>query len=255
MKKRKIIRIVSRICFTLYMLCLVYFLLLSDGFGRVEGYREYRYNIIPFQEISRFIKFREYIDFISVVVNLLGNVFAFMPFGALIRWVLNRKIRWYQAVGYTFLFSLSVELLQLVAKVGVFDVDDLFLNTLGGLVGFWIYYILLLLNRRSERSMKESAYKVKNYSIDAVISCIIGSISLCLILIAVIMSYVYDGKGPAMVGLLGIGSLLLSLVGIVFTISSWSSVDGGLLMKRVSGILNGIAIFIAVVFYVLGWVL
>ena len=134
------------------MALLVYFLLLSDGFGRMDGYSQYRYNLVPFREIVRFIKYWEYIDFFSVVVNLLGNVVAFMPFGALIRWVIDRKIRWFQAVGYTFLFSLCVELLQLVAKVGVFDVDDLFLNTLGGLLGFIVYYLLLLINRRSERN-------------------------------------------------------------------------------------------------------
>ena len=150
MKKRKIIRVISRICFVVYMAFLVYFLLLSDGFGRIEGYSEYHYSLVPFREIMRFIRYREYIDFMSVVINLLGNVVAFMPFGALIRWVVDRKMHWYQAMGYTFLFSLSVELLQLVAKVGVFDVDDLILNTIGGLIGFWVYYILLLINRRKE---------------------------------------------------------------------------------------------------------
>lgn len=150
MKKRKIIRWISRCFFIVYMALLVYFLLLSDGFGRIEGYSQYRYNLVPFQEIIRFVKYRDYIDFMSVVINLLGNVVAFMPFGALIRWVLDRKIRWFQAVGYTFLFSLCVELLQLVARVGVFDVDDLLLNTLGGLLGFFVYYLLLLINRRSE---------------------------------------------------------------------------------------------------------
>lgn len=151
MKKRRIIRILSRICFIVYMFCLVYFLLLSDGFGRIEGYSMYRYNLRPFQEIKRFSQITNSIDFFSRVVNLLGNVVAFVPFGALIRWVLNRKVRWYQAAGYTFLFSLSVELLQLAARVGVFDVDDLLLNSLGGLIGFWIYYLLLVLNRRSEK--------------------------------------------------------------------------------------------------------
>lgn len=154
MEKRRIIRSVSRICFVIYMALLVYFLLLSDGFGRGEGYENYRYNLVPFQEIMRFIKYYEYIDFPSVVINLLGNIVAFMPFGALIRWVVNRKTRWYQATAYTFLFSLCVELLQLVAKVGVFDVDDLMLNTLGGLMGFWVYYLLLLINRRRERHDK-----------------------------------------------------------------------------------------------------
>lgn len=155
MKKRKIIRMISRICFIVYMIVLVYFLLLSDGFGRSEGYSHYRYNLVPFQEIVRFIKYRAYINFSSVVINLLGNVVAFMPFGALIRWVVDRKMRWFQATGYTFLFSLCVELLQLVAKVGVFDVDDLILNTLGGLIGFWIYYLLLLINRRSEQDERK----------------------------------------------------------------------------------------------------
>ncbi|MCM1157490.1 MAG: VanZ family protein [Bacteroidales bacterium] len=150
MKKRKIIRRISRICFVIYMIVLVYLLLLSDGFGRSQG-SEFRYNLIPFKEIIRFIRYRDYIDFASVMINLFGNVAAFMPFGALIRWVLDRKTRWFQAVGYTFLFSFCVELLQLAARVGVFDVDDLILNTLGGLLGFLVYYLLLLINRRSER--------------------------------------------------------------------------------------------------------
>ena len=32
-----------------------------------------------------------------------------------------------------------MELLQLITKVGSFDVDDLLLNTLGGMIGFLIY--------------------------------------------------------------------------------------------------------------------
>ena len=55
MKKRKIIRIISRILFGIYMIVLVYFLLLSDGFGRMNGQRELQYNLVPFQEIKRCI--------------------------------------------------------------------------------------------------------------------------------------------------------------------------------------------------------
>ena len=40
---------------------------------------------------------------------------------------------------YSFELSLLVELLQLVFKVGSFDVDDLFLNTIGGLLGYLVY--------------------------------------------------------------------------------------------------------------------
>ena len=37
-------------------------------------------------------------------------------------------------------FSLLVELTQLIARTGSFDVDDLILNTFGGLIGYILYY-------------------------------------------------------------------------------------------------------------------
>lgn len=155
MKKHKRIQFISVILFYFYMLALVYFLLLSDGFGRLSVYEDYHYNLIPFQEIKRFILYWKVIDDpFLVTMNLFGNIIAFVPFGALIRWVINRSVRWYQVLGYTFLLSLSVEVLQLIAKVGVFDVDDLLLNSFGGLIGFWAYYLLRTVDRRRENSDK-----------------------------------------------------------------------------------------------------
>ncbi|MCR5702597.1 MAG: VanZ family protein [Lachnospiraceae bacterium] len=150
MKKRTIIRIISRILFVIYMIFLVYFLFLSDGFGRHSG--KDTYNLVPFREIQRFVVYWNQIGFYYASINLLGNVVAFMPFGALIRWVLNKRVRWYEAGLYTLLFSLMVEICQRIMMVGVFDVDDIILNTTGGLLGFLVYYILLLINRRSEEN-------------------------------------------------------------------------------------------------------
>ena len=158
MKKRDWIRALSRIAFVIYMIVLVYFLLLSDGFGRTVQRDEYQFNLIPFVEIMRFVTYREYLGFYNVMINLVGNVVAFIPFGALIRWVINRSVRWYHVMGYTFLFSLSVELLQLIAKVGAFDVDDLILNTFGGLLGFFVYCIL----RWFDRILEICKYKRRN---------------------------------------------------------------------------------------------
>lgn len=102
--------------------------------------------------------------------------------------------------------------------------------------------------------MKDSAYSVKSVSTDAIIACVLAGLSLCCMLGAVLISYFYDGKGPAAVGLLGIGSLILAVTGIIFTVCAWKSVDGGLLMKRVAGILNAVPLLIAVILYVLGWI-
>ena len=157
MKKRDWIRVLSRIAFLIYMLVLVYFLLLSDGFGRTMRREDFQFNLIPFVEIIRFVKYREYIGFYNVMINLVGNVVAFIPFGALIRFVVNHSVRWYHVMGYTILFSLSVELLQLVAKVGSFDVDDLILNTLGGVLGYVVYYFLRWLDQQMDaRKQKRS---------------------------------------------------------------------------------------------------
>lgn len=102
--------------------------------------------------------------------------------------------------------------------------------------------------------MKESAYKVKNYSVDAVIACVLGGVSAVCMSGAVATSYFYDGFGPAAVGLLGIASFILSLIGIIFSVYAWKSVDGGLLMKRIAMILNAVLLLVTVFLYVWGWV-
>ena len=103
--------------------------------------------------------------------------------------------------------------------------------------------------------LKESAYSVKNVSVDAVIACVLAGMSMICLIGAVVMSYLSDGKGPAVVGLLGIGALLLAVTGSVFTVAAWKSQDGGMLMKRVAGICNMIPILLAIVLYVVGWVI
>jgi glycopeptide antibiotics resistance protein len=41
----------------------------------------------------------------------------------------------------TFLISLTIEMLQLVLKRGLFEFDDMFHNTLGGVIGYGIYVL------------------------------------------------------------------------------------------------------------------
>ena len=40
-----------------------------------------------------------------------------------------------------FLLSLTVEVIQLITKVGCFDVDDMILNTLGAALGYVLFRI------------------------------------------------------------------------------------------------------------------
>lgn len=145
---RKKVRAVCSVLFVLYIICIVYFLIFSDMFGRGGGYDTRRYNLHPLQEIERFIVYRDQMSGYSVFLNLYGNIIAFVPFGMLLRWVRNKNTTFWNALAYSLGFTLLIETAQYITKLGVFDIDDIILNTLGGIIGYCIYYITAKILRR-----------------------------------------------------------------------------------------------------------
>lgn len=128
---------------------LVYFLFFSEGYRRTgTAAAEYRYNLIPFVEIRRFWVYRETLGLMAVYTNIVGNVIAFVPYGFLLPIVTHRMRSGFVIVMSGFALSLTVELIQLVTKVGSFDVDDLLLNTLGALLGYLLFLICDYLRRK-----------------------------------------------------------------------------------------------------------
>ena len=109
---------------------------------------EYRYNLTLFAEITRFITYRSTLGFRAVAVNLAGNVLAFVPFGVILPKLNQKNARFFRIFLISFFFSTLIEFLQLVYHVGIFDVDDIFLNTCGSLLGYFMY--LLFRKRRKE---------------------------------------------------------------------------------------------------------
>ena len=76
----------------------------------------------------------------------------FIPYGFFVSYLLNLKKRKSMAL-MTFLVSVSIEITQLV--IGrVFDIDDIFLNTLGGVIGFYLYKSLDLINEHLPNILK-----------------------------------------------------------------------------------------------------
>lgn len=146
---RKKIGWLSFILLIIYGCVVLYFVLFSDRLGRVEGYSTYRYNLVPFQEIRRFIVYRDYVSTEAFFLNLIGNLLVFFPVGMLVPlWRATKKTGCIRIILYTFLFTLSIETLQLVTRVGVFDVDDLMMNTFGGLAGWICFRIVRMIYRR-----------------------------------------------------------------------------------------------------------
>ena len=50
-----------------------------------------------------------------------------------------KKILWYSGK-VAFIFSISIEMLQLFLRLGTFQLSDLFYNTVGGMIGGLMYY-------------------------------------------------------------------------------------------------------------------
>ena len=133
-------RIISIIIFVIYIIALCYFLFFAESMGRTTRGDEYHYNLHPLFEIKRIWRSSHILGMKYVILNFAGNVIAFIPFGYLLPKMVKKKPRLFHTVLFSFEFSLLVELTQLISRTGSFDVDDLILNTFGGLIGYILYY-------------------------------------------------------------------------------------------------------------------
>ncbi len=145
--KERTVKIISWILFWGYICVLVYFMFFAEIWGRTSICDEYSYNLIPFKEIIRFIKYRKQLGTVAVLTNIGGNIVGFMPFGFILP-ILSPKTRGiFRILILTFDLSLCIEMIQLVSKVGCCDVDDMILNTLGGVLGYIAFYIFNAVRR------------------------------------------------------------------------------------------------------------
>ncbi|MCC8025564.1 MAG: VanZ family protein [Clostridium sp.] len=127
------------VLFILYLCLLSHLMFFSESFGRTDTSRGYRYNLIPFNEITRYFRHSDVVGPLLFLINIVGNVVAFVPFGFFLPIISRRSKKWYNTVMLGFGFSLTLETLQLIFMVGSFDVDDMILNTLGAALGFVTY--------------------------------------------------------------------------------------------------------------------
>ena len=145
------IRILGNVLFIMYMILMIYFLFFSERYGRKSPDEAYRYNLTLFKEIKRFWEARSVIGWRISALNLAGNVAAFIPFGAILP-VLNKRMRhFFRIAALGMVVSLIVEVIQLLTRVGSFDVDDILLNTIGTAAGYGIFAVCNHIRLAGER--------------------------------------------------------------------------------------------------------
>ncbi|EGW37270.1 VanZ family protein [Desulfosporosinus sp. OT] len=139
--KRKYLHFAAALMFIVYFSYLLYrlFFFAYGDYFRVAS-NGIRYNIIPFKTIISYLVGVNKFGFDVWFFNLFGNILAFMPMGFLLPYIF-KKIDVRKIFVLTFSISLTVEIIQLCLKLGISDIDDVILNTLGGLLGYCLLTI------------------------------------------------------------------------------------------------------------------
>lgn len=114
--------------FILYVMCLFEIVTLQDQNYGLS-------NIIPFKEI-----FRYEVGSRLFIKNIIGNILLFLPYGYFASDYLKSKKMWPICL-LTMLVSVTIECVQL--NIGrTYDIDDVILNTIGGIIGYWLYRLI-----------------------------------------------------------------------------------------------------------------
>lgn len=130
--------------FILYILCLFYVVTFQDVSWSTSNY-------IPFKEMFRY-NFGSRMFF----KNVIGNMIMFMPYGFFIAYILKlKKVRTITLL--SLLVSITIETTQLV--IGrVFDVDDIILNVIGGIIGFYAFKLIYSFKNHSPEFLKKDMF-------------------------------------------------------------------------------------------------
>ena len=144
LKKLHLSNIILTICSLVYFWILIKIILLKNGFINYG----YNANFILFDFVNQYHN-----QGLSqtLLINILGNLALFIPLSIIL---INyfKFLTCSNIIFANFITSLSFELIQLSTGWGIFDVDDIFLNTLGGIIGIIIYH-LITKNKHSSTSI------------------------------------------------------------------------------------------------------
>jgi glycopeptide antibiotics resistance protein len=133
-----------------YLAAVVALTILPLRFSGFQNPKEPGINLIPFIHT-----YKDYIESLSspdlarkdfALENIFGNLIIFIPLGIFIPAIFKRcrSIKMVSLVCFS--CSLSIELIQLLLRVwGTYrtaDVDDIILNTSGGAIGYFLFWVV-----------------------------------------------------------------------------------------------------------------
>ena len=132
---------VGVITFCLFMIALFSQTIMSRFYTGPEVTRSFaNINLVPFRVFQdNYYAITELNYWQPFIINFLGNICIFMPIGFLIPLLWSKFNRFWKVALIGLAISLFIEVTQL-SQARSSDIDDLWLNTLGGMLGYGFYY-------------------------------------------------------------------------------------------------------------------
>lgn len=90
----------------------------------------------------------------QLTTECIENIIMMVPFSAVVMWTFEEKLGngWKkilrQSGKIAFIFSVSIEMLQLLLRLGTFQLSDIFYNTVGGVLGGVFYWGIMKIRKR-----------------------------------------------------------------------------------------------------------
>lgn len=90
----------------------------------------------------------------KLTTECIENVIMMVPFSLVVMWTFEKKVGngWkkilWQSGKIAFIFSVVIEMLQLLLRLGTFQLSDIFYNTVGGVIGGVCYWGIKKIRKR-----------------------------------------------------------------------------------------------------------
>ena len=82
--------------------------------------------------------------------QILYNIFVFIPWGILLPLLYTKARQMRVTILSAAIFSAGIELIQLIFRLGYFEFDDIFNNTLGALIGYGLWKLVSKYMRKAK---------------------------------------------------------------------------------------------------------
>ena len=115
-----------------YMLGLVIGIARTPNYYTLHGFKTFIIPTIIYAIVREILRYN--IGSKLFIQNVIGNILLFIPFGMFLNYYF--KVRIISLIIITILYSLSIELTQTLID-RVFDIDDIILNLVGSIIGYY----------------------------------------------------------------------------------------------------------------------